>query len=69
MEQQNKIKVKSKTTFLTSVNHDTETVANAATVFTSKGAPNISDSQVPIQNTENNLRTVPCDTQMGNISS
>lgn len=69
IEQQTKTKAKSKTTLSSSVSHKEETDASSSTVLTSKGAANTSDSQVPIQNTENNSQTVSCDVQMDNVPS
>lgn len=70
MEQQarTKVKMKSKAALSSSVKqyHRAETtIASAPIVLMSKRtADNISDSQVPIQNTENNPQTVSSDMQM-----
>lgn len=69
MEQQGKTKKKA---FLSTVkNHrsisqaNVETaIATAPTVLTSKETANTSDSQVPIQNTENNPQLISSDVQM-----
>lgn len=63
MEQQTKTKVKPKATLSAS------TTASAPNVLTPKEAANTSDSQVPIQNAENNSQPVSCDMQMNNVSS
>lgn len=45
------------------------TVANDSTVLTSKMSANTSESQVPMQNIENNLQTASSDVSMGSEPS
>lgn len=63
VEQQTKSKVKSKATL------SPLAAANAPNVLTPKETANTSDSQVPIQNTENNPQTISCGMQVSNVSS
>lgn len=71
MEQQAKVKTKSKTTLSSEKQHHRAeaSVASAPTVLTSKGTANTSDSQVPIQNTQNKPQPVSSDVQMGSEPS
>lgn len=63
IEQQAKTKAKPKATLSSS------TAASAPNVLTPNETANTSDSHVPIQNIENNPRTISCDIQVSNVSS
>lgn len=74
MEQQAKqakAKVKSKAALSSSVKqyHRAETTSASSVLIPKRTADNISDSQVPIQNTENNPQTIYSDIQMSNEPS
>jgi len=72
MEQQVATRTKPKAALSPSIEqyHKMETtVANDPTVLTSKESANTSESQVPMQNIENNPQTASNDVQMGSEPS
>lgn len=70
MEQQAKAKPKAILSSSLKQYHKTETaIVTAPTVLTSKETANTSDSQVPIQNIENNPQSISSDVQMSNEPS